>query len=68
MTGRATLIEVRTDYAGAYQEVSSVIDYDSNRIEGVRETGVDFEWETRTLCDRPHYPCIGSVALKLLTD
>jgi hypothetical protein len=28
-------------------------------------TGVEFNWETRTLCNRPHHPC---TILVLLTD
>jgi hypothetical protein len=39
------------------------------RCEGLRETAINFDLETDTLCNRPHYPCIYiTLGLELLLD
>jgi hypothetical protein len=60
VTDRETQFETHTAYTFACHEESSVNDqYDSDGIEtDLRDTSFDFDWETRTLRDCPHYPCI----------
>jgi len=67
VTDRETQFETHTAYAFACQEESSVNDqYDSDGIEtDLRDASFDFDWETRTLRNCPHYPCI---AFELVID
>ena len=67
MTDRETQFETHTAHAFACREESSVNDqYDSDGIEtDLRDASFDFHWETRTLRNCPHYPCI---VFELLID